>query len=154
VQSQVGRPEPGTEYPFSISDIAHATARVLGGGWVAKPGAWGVTGRLELKGVDFTAFNISVDEDDFLQIEYDRYVGDGFPEIPELPDGVHPCACGVFFDYAATSGKGLDELAEQFAAAVRAVTGDCAPDVGMPSSASCQDRRGGRELRQGEAEQG
>lgn len=39
-------PALGTEYPFSIGDIAFATARVLGDGFTGDSGCWGVTGQV------------------------------------------------------------------------------------------------------------
>ncbi|MFG2785730.1 hypothetical protein ACGFY7_48925 [Streptomyces prunicolor] len=35
-------PEPGTEYPFAVSDIGRATADLLGNEWFADSGSWGV----------------------------------------------------------------------------------------------------------------
>lgn len=37
-------PAPGTEYPFSISDIARAAAPLLGDDWQAEAGTWGASG--------------------------------------------------------------------------------------------------------------
>ncbi|MEU5978494.1 hypothetical protein [Streptomyces sp. NPDC047315] len=41
------QPAPGTEHPFSVSDIAHATAKRLGTGWRAQPGPHGTTGTIQ-----------------------------------------------------------------------------------------------------------
>lgn len=35
-------PEPGTEYPFAVSDIGRAVADLLGDEWFADSGCWGV----------------------------------------------------------------------------------------------------------------
>ncbi|WP_416969414.1 hypothetical protein [Streptomyces sp. 4F14] len=43
-------PAPGTEYTFSISDIARAAADLLGEKWCADSGAWGVRGYLQADG--------------------------------------------------------------------------------------------------------
>lgn len=37
-------PAPGTEFPFSISDIARAAAPLLGDDWQAEAGPWGASG--------------------------------------------------------------------------------------------------------------
>ncbi|MEU3501594.1 hypothetical protein ABZ726_12730 [Streptomyces hundungensis] len=39
-------PEPGTEYPLAVSDIAREAARLLGDGWGSESGYWGVTGQI------------------------------------------------------------------------------------------------------------
>ncbi|MFI7012621.1 hypothetical protein [Streptomyces sp. NPDC050145] len=122
MSSQTDHPEPGTEYPFSISDIAYATARALSAGWLADSGSWGVTGYLELPGVHTTVFKIGVDEDSDLYIEYTRYEDDAFPDSPQLPDRVKYYDAGVYLDEA-RADEGLEELAERCAAAIRAVTG-------------------------------
>ncbi|MCG8971824.1 hypothetical protein [Streptomyces sp. CL12-4] len=113
-------PAPGTEYPFSISDIARATARILGAGWTAESGYWGTSGVVS---GPFTAeFEFLVDNEGDLCITYDHFVVDGFPEVPALPDGVKDCPGGVHL-VLACSADGLDSLAERSAAAIRAVTG-------------------------------
>ncbi|MEU2969018.1 hypothetical protein ABZ687_29075 [Streptomyces ardesiacus] len=145
-------PAPGTEYPFSISDIARATARLLGPGWSAESGYWGVTGVVSghLCAADF---EFLIDGDGDLCISYDHFVADGFPETPELPDEVKDYAEGVYLP-TACSAHGLDALAERSAAAIRAVTGYNADDYDFESSASRQHYIDtGRYLRKGEAEQ-
>lgn len=114
-------PAPGTEYPFSISDIARATARLLGDGWTAESGFWGVTGAVS--GPYVTDFEFVVDYEGDLCIRYARYEEDGFPEHPEgLPDDVAAYSEGVTFQYA-SAADGLAALAEKAAAAIRAIPG-------------------------------
>lgn len=113
-------PAPGTEYPFSVSDIARATARLLGADWTAESGPWGTTGTLT--GPHSADFTFLVDEESDLLIDYRYSTDDDFPEHPELPDGVLTCDSGVYLELA-SSTDGLDALAEKSAAAVRAITG-------------------------------
>ncbi|NML55101.1 hypothetical protein HHL19_35770 [Streptomyces sp. R302] len=113
-------PAPGTEYPFSVSDIARAASRLLGPDWLAESGYWGITGTLS--GPYIGKFTLLIDEEGDLYIEFSRYAGDDWPEDPKLPDGVEHCDGGVFL-VGASAPDGLDFLAAQVAAAVRAVTG-------------------------------
>ncbi|MFB6629951.1 hypothetical protein ACFCWY_08655 [Streptomyces sp. NPDC056362] len=113
-------PAPGTEYPFSVSDIARATVQLLGPEWHAESGAFGATG--VITGSFTGRFVVLVDGDSDLCIESTRYEADGWPESPELPDGVEDYEDGVFLP-GAFSASGLDALAEGCAAAIRAVTG-------------------------------
>lgn len=113
-------PAPGTEYPFSVSDIARATARLLGPDWMAESGAWGVSGTLS--GPHSADFAFFVDEESDLCIGFRHSTDDDWPETPELPEGVLSCDFGVYLELA-TSAEGLDNLAERSAAAVRAITG-------------------------------
>ncbi|MET9776223.1 hypothetical protein ABZ023_18515 [Streptomyces sp. NPDC006367] len=122
-------PAPGTEYPFSISDIARATARVLGPGWTAESGPWGVSGTLS--GPYSTDFTFCIDEQDDLVIAYRPSTDDDFPEDPELPDPATKCDAGAYLELA-SADDGLDELAEQSAAAIRAITGDAPAGCGQP----------------------
>ncbi|MEU8540838.1 hypothetical protein AB0C52_12775 [Streptomyces sp. NPDC048717] len=62
-------PEPGTEYPFSISDIGRAAVKLLGPTWHAESHPWGVGARLERDGVP-GGFTVGVDD------ESDLYVAD------------------------------------------------------------------------------
>ncbi|QFG13323.1 hypothetical protein SEA_GILGAMESH_131 [Streptomyces phage Gilgamesh] len=144
-------PSPGTEYPFSISDIARATARLLGKGWMAEAGYWGVTGAVA--GPYVAEFEFVVDYQGDLTITYSPYEVDGFPEVPELPEGVKECGEGVYLELAC-SADGLDSLAERSAAAIRAVTGYTPDAFDFESSASRQHHIDtGRYLRKGEADQ-
>ncbi|RZU28238.1 hypothetical protein EV284_6404 [Streptomyces sp. BK022] len=119
----VYNPAPGTEYPFSISDIARAARTLLGPRWLAESGHWGTTGTLSAA---YTAdFTLSIDSEGDLCIDFTRYTEDGFPETPELPEGVEDMDGGVYLPVAC-SVDGLDELAGIVAAAIRAVTG-CPP---------------------------
>lgn len=113
-------PAPGTEYPFSISDIAHATSALLGDDWTAEAGHWGTTGTLS--GPYSTDFVFLIDEEGDLCIDYRYSTDDAFPDKPTLPEDAIACDLGVYLEYA-TSIDGLDSLAGRAAAAIRAVTG-------------------------------
>ncbi|MEV0437700.1 hypothetical protein AB0I84_40910 [Streptomyces spectabilis] len=56
------RPKPGTEYPFSVSDIAHAAVQILGPDWEAEALPWGVGARIEEEG-DEQGYTLAVDAD-------------------------------------------------------------------------------------------
>ncbi|MFF7415664.1 hypothetical protein [Streptomyces lydicus] len=144
-------PAPGTEYPFSISDIARAAVRLLGTGWRAESGYWGITGAI--CGPYVAEFEFVVDYQGDLTITYTLYEADDFPHIPELPEGMKECGEGFYFDLACAA-DGLDSLAERCAAAIRAVTGYNPADFDFESSASRQHYiDSGRYLRKGEAEE-
>ncbi|MFB7403306.1 hypothetical protein ACFCZR_24335 [Streptomyces rubiginosohelvolus] len=113
-------PEPGTEYPFSVSDIARAVSAILGDAWMAESGYWGTTG--SLSGPFIASFTFTVDHDGDLLMSFDRMVADGWPEGPTLPEDFYDGAEGVHLTTASAS-DGLEHLAEQYAAAVRAITG-------------------------------
>ncbi|KNE78790.1 hypothetical protein AB0B04_18915 [Streptomyces xinghaiensis] len=115
-------PAPGTEYPFSISDIAHATAQLLGEGWSAESGPWGTSGVVSSPYPTGTGFEFLVDYECDLVIHYERYACDAFPENPELPRDVHACDGGIYLG-AACAADGLEDLARRSAAAIRAITG-------------------------------
>ncbi|OEJ21047.1 hypothetical protein [Streptomyces subrutilus] len=91
-------PHPGTEYPFSIGDIAFATARALGDAFTGDSGCWGVTGQVHGAGDRWT---ISVD-----------YEGDLCLTPEHGTDPIH-----YFPDL--TAGDGLDEIAAAVAEAIR-----------------------------------
>ncbi|MEU6462208.1 hypothetical protein [Streptomyces sp. NPDC046976] len=114
-------PVPGTEYPFSVSDIARATALILGPGWTAESGTWGVSGTLS--GPCSTDFTFYVDYEGDLTVDYQYSTDDhDFPEEPQLPEGVRRCDTGVCLE-GACSVDGLEALAQKCAATIRAVTG-------------------------------
>ncbi|MEV5259917.1 hypothetical protein AB0L02_17905 [Streptomyces anulatus] len=113
-------PAPGTEYPFSIGDIAYATARLLGREWCADAGYWGITG--SLRGPYTASFTFLVDIEGDLCMTWDRSEADGWPDTPQLPSGFHEFSAGIYLPEACAT-DGLDHLAEQHAAAVRAITG-------------------------------
>jgi len=113
-------PSPGTEYPFSISDIPRAVARLLGPGWSAESGYWGTSGTLA--GPFNASFTFMVDDEGDLCIEYDYMEADAWPESPTLPDGIRTFDYGVYLELA-SAADGLEVLAERAAAAIRAVTG-------------------------------
>lgn len=143
-------PAPGTEYPFSVSDISRATAKLLGQGWMAESGYWGVSG--VVSGPYNATFDFLVDHDGDLCVTYSRYEDDGFAEHPDLPEDVGSCDEGVYL-VGASASDGLDDLAERAAAAIRAVSGYDPADFDFESSASRQHHIDtGRYLRKGEAE--
>lgn len=105
---------------FSVADIAHATALLLGDDWTAEPGPWDVSGTIS--GPYITAFKLAVDHDGDLVIGYNaHYTDDALPENPELPEGIRAYDEGVFH-YLASPEDGLDKLAQQSAKAIRAIT--------------------------------
>ncbi|MFB8120581.1 hypothetical protein ACFC51_32545 [Streptomyces sp. NPDC055962] len=113
-------PAPGVEYPFAVSDVARAVARLLGKGWTAESGAWGTTGTVS--GPDGATFTFQVDYEADLCVEFSRSEDDGWPESPELPEDFHEWDHGVHLALAC-SADGLDYLAEKYADAIRAITG-------------------------------
>lgn len=113
-------PAPGIEYPFSISDITHAAAALLGSEWSADAGHWGICGYLW--GPYTASFTLLVDIEGDLCLVYDCSATDEWPESPHLPHGVLPFSAGLYLpDVCVTDG--LDHIAQQLAAAVRAITG-------------------------------
>ncbi|MFD7334873.1 hypothetical protein ACFV98_02570 [Streptomyces violascens] len=72
-------PAPGTEYPFSISDIGRAAARLLGDDWDADSTGWGVGAYIE-HADELGGFKIHVDE------EGDLYVRRNYLEPEYLTD--------------------------------------------------------------------
>ncbi|MCD9904550.1 hypothetical protein LUR56_39750 [Streptomyces sp. MT29] len=113
-------PEPGTEYPFSVSDITRAVSALLGDDWFAESGTWGTTG--SLSGPYTASFTFKVDHDGDLLMTFDRMTDDGWPEAPTLPEDFYDGLEGVHLT-TACSADGLEHLAVQYAAAVRAITG-------------------------------
>ncbi|WUT01795.1 hypothetical protein OHA46_34120 (plasmid) [Streptomyces sp. NBC_00708] len=138
-------PAPGTEYPFSVSDIAYATAALLGNSWSAESGHWGVTG--VLSGPCATSFVFTVDYEGDLCIQYDRFEADALPDSPNLPLGVQAWAEGVYLEDA-SAVDGLDDVALLSADAISAVLGQL--DTESPASRQHYILTG-RFLRQGEA---
>ncbi|MEU9168572.1 hypothetical protein AB0D34_12375 [Streptomyces sp. NPDC048420] len=92
-------PEPGTEYPFSISDIGRATVRLLGNYWYAESTPWGVGASLEETGDERMGYTVAVDSEGDLYVEAQ---GGGRTVLGDL--------CAV---------DGLDEIAARVADAVR-----------------------------------
>ncbi|WP_399554018.1 hypothetical protein [Streptomyces anulatus] len=113
-------PEPGTEYPFSVSDIARAVSALLGDAWTAESGSWGTTGTLSGPFIGDFAFGTDYESD--LTMSFSRCTDDNWPESPTLPEDFHECDGGVYLELASAS-DGLEHLAEKYAAAVRAITG-------------------------------
>ncbi|WP_331728763.1 hypothetical protein [Streptomyces anulatus] len=113
-------PAPGVEYPFSVGDIAYATARRLGHGWNADAGYWGTQG--SIWGPYTAAFTLLIDVEGDLCMVYDVTASDEWPEAPQLPRGVQEFSAGLFLPDACVT-DGLDHIADQLAAALRAITG-------------------------------
>ncbi|MGW0572937.1 hypothetical protein [Streptomyces tauricus] len=61
-------PEPGTEYPFAISDIGRSAADLLGEEWFAEPGAWGVRAYLQANGEN-EGYTLAVTDSGVLYVE-------------------------------------------------------------------------------------
>ncbi|MFF3710286.1 hypothetical protein [Streptomyces phaeochromogenes] len=61
-------PEPGTEYPFAVSDIGRAAADLLGNGWFADSGSWGVRTYLQTDD-ERDWYTLAVTESGVLHIE-------------------------------------------------------------------------------------
>lgn len=89
-------PAPGTEYSFSISDIARAAARLLGNDWHAESGTWGVSGHLTAP--DGTEYMVGVDSDGDLFVLHDD--------------------CRIYM-VTMCAAYGLDTVAEVVAATIR-----------------------------------
>ncbi|MGA5599598.1 hypothetical protein ACPCUF_00930 [Streptomyces griseoincarnatus] len=113
--------------PFSIADIAAATARRLGDGWTVGRSNWGTAGYL--RGPYATRFTIGTDERSpeeggDLTIRYEPQLADldGFPADPALPGDVYKDRCGVQFMFASPD-DGLDAVADLVADTIRAITG-------------------------------
>ncbi|XUZ26874.1 hypothetical protein ACQVDT_18765 [Streptomyces sp. RMIT01] len=117
---RMGFPAPGTEYPFIIGDIAYATARRLGPGWNADAGYWGTQGTIW--GPYTASFTLLIDVEGDLCMVYDVAASDEWPEAPQLPRGVREFSAGLFLPGACVT-DGLDHIADQLTAALRAITG-------------------------------
>ncbi|MEU1355370.1 hypothetical protein ABZ410_15925 [Streptomyces cinnamoneus] len=61
-------PAPGTEYPFSVSDIGRAAVQLLGPDWHAESSSWGVGACIEHQDEPGANFQLAVDEDGDLYI--------------------------------------------------------------------------------------
>ncbi|MFI1012599.1 hypothetical protein [Streptomyces sp. NPDC020965] len=62
-------PEPGTEFPFSISDIARAAVKILGPDWRAASLSWGTCALVEQVGETPSRYLLAVDEDSDLYVK-------------------------------------------------------------------------------------
>ncbi|MFJ3973339.1 hypothetical protein ACIPYR_35030 [Streptomyces parvus] len=113
-------PAPGVEYQFSVGDIAYATARRLGPGWNADAGYWGTQG--SIWGPYTATFTLLIDVEGDLSMHYDVAASDEWPEAPQLPPGVQTFPAGLFLPHACVT-DGIDHIADQLAAALRAITG-------------------------------
>ncbi|MEV7657889.1 hypothetical protein AB0O39_27440 [Streptomyces anulatus] len=117
------RPAPGSGRPFAVSAFASDVAALLGDDWTAKPRHWGTVATLA--GPYPERITVKVDYEGDLCLEFDRRSG-AWPQDPVLPQGFvaydgEP-SDGIFLDAASLSDN-RDFLAEQYAAAVRALTG-------------------------------
>ncbi|MGW0191147.1 hypothetical protein ACWDV7_36215 [Streptomyces sp. NPDC003362] len=126
-------PAPGTEHPFSISDIARATAQLLGDGWTATSGRRGTSGTVYGPYVASFLFVVVDDEQDLCITFEANYDSDGLPEHPDLPHGVKDYDGGVYVE-GASAADGLDTLVARCAAAIRAITGYDPDDCDSESS--------------------
>ncbi|MEW1892322.1 hypothetical protein [Streptomyces sp. NPDC085659] len=111
-------PPPGTEFPFSVSDVVRAVARLLGKGWTVETGSWGLDGNVVSP--CGAVFKIYVDHEGDLIAECPSH---DVPEDLDLPDGFLGCDDGIYLELA-TYSDGLDYLAGRYADAIRAVIGD------------------------------
>jgi hypothetical protein len=104
------RPAPGTEYPFSIGDLAMATADRLKG-WDGFSTPWGVSGRIFSQ--DNDVYDLSVENGDLYLSR--TFLRDGVFEAElELPttkaaDGLFVLALRLAKVIAATSGAELTD---------------------------------------------
>ncbi|MFD6113765.1 hypothetical protein ACFWG0_27155 [Streptomyces yangpuensis] len=94
-------PAPGSEYPFSISDIARQAVKLLGDGWHAESGYWGVTGEITTR--DGTRFIVGVDHEGDLYVHADK--------------NAEPTFLLEYFDSTSAS-DGLEEVATRVVAVV------------------------------------
>ncbi|MEU3317120.1 hypothetical protein ABZ743_31195 [Streptomyces sp. NPDC006662] len=94
-------PVPGSEYPFSISDIARQAVKLLGDDWHAESGYWGVTG--EIANGDGARFIVGVD------LEGDLYA--------HADKNTEPTFLLDYFDCTSAS-DGLEEVATRVVAVV------------------------------------
>ncbi|MFI1012600.1 hypothetical protein [Streptomyces sp. NPDC020965] len=69
-------PAPGTEYPFSVSDIGRATVQILGPDWHAESTPWGVAATVEHQGAPSVAYRLDVDRDGDLYVSVSADWGD------------------------------------------------------------------------------
>ncbi|MEU2391834.1 hypothetical protein [Streptomyces sp. NPDC007369] len=77
-------PTPGSEYPFSISDIARQAVKPIGDDWHAESGYWGVVG--EVTANDGTRFVVGVDHEGDLYVHADTRAEPTF--VFEYFDGI------------------------------------------------------------------
>ncbi|MDI3409284.1 hypothetical protein [Streptomyces cavernicola] len=68
-------PAPGSEYPFSVSDIGRATVQILGSTWHAESLPWGVGAYIEEQG-EAQGYTLAVDGDGDLYLGDDARGGD------------------------------------------------------------------------------
>ncbi|MFG2864685.1 hypothetical protein [Streptomyces sioyaensis] len=67
-------PAPGTEYPFSVSDIGRAAVQLLGPDWEAESTPWGVGASIEHTDETF-GYLLTVDERGYLYLVDDGHGG-------------------------------------------------------------------------------
>ena len=131
---------PIPEYRFNASELAVATAELLGDGWTANSAGAGV-----VSGPYIAPFSLWMDSG--WCILFDQLVEDAFPEKPKLPTYVEDDIYGVYLTGHDAPDR-LSELAPRIAEAIRAVTGYDPNNFDFTSSASRQHHRDtGRYLR-------
>lgn len=99
-------PEPGTEYPFSVSDIGRAAVQILGPDWAAESTPWGVGAFLQYQDEAF-GYLLLVDTDGAPHAHGDLYMAD------DSNNGSRTYLPGV------TAADGLPALAARIADIVR-----------------------------------
>ncbi|MEU5431123.1 hypothetical protein AB0H73_36720 [Streptomyces olivoreticuli] len=103
-------PTPGTEYPFSVSDIGRAAVQLLGPDWHAESTPWGVGGHIQ-RDDEPGGYAVGIDDSGDLYVHADL-LDSGRTDLPGL------CAA-----------DGLGTLAAHVAKAVRAFEEQDAQDA-------------------------
>lgn len=94
-------PAPGSEYPFSISDIARQAVKLLGDDWHAESGYWGVVGEITAR--DGARFIVGVDHEGDLYVHADMHA--------------EPTFLMEYFDCTSAS-DGLEEVIKRVVAVI------------------------------------
>ncbi|MEY2232795.1 hypothetical protein [Streptomyces sp. BF23-19] len=94
-------PAPGSEYPFSISDIARQAVMLLGDDWHAESGYWGVTGVITAP--NGAQFIVGVDHEGDLYVHADK--------------NAEPTFLMEYFDCTSAS-DGLEEVTKRVVAVI------------------------------------
>ncbi|MFI1201681.1 hypothetical protein ACH4VR_19880 [Streptomyces sp. NPDC020883] len=101
-------PEPGTEYPFSVSDIGRAAVQILGPAWDAESTPWGVGAYLQHRD-EVDGFLLCVDTEGDPSTDGDLYLAD------DADGGSRTYLPGV------SAADGLPALASLIADTVRSI---------------------------------
>ncbi|MFE2157044.1 hypothetical protein ACFW9M_04435 [Streptomyces lydicus] len=101
-------PDPGTEYPFSVSDIGRAAVQILGPDWHAESTPWGVGAFLQFQN-EISGYLLGVDTEGDPSTDGDLYLSD------DEDSGSRTYLPGV------CASDGLPALAELVAHTVRAL---------------------------------